>query len=313
MRLHAYLDDWLQPSTSQSLSIQHQDQLLQMVLSLGFVPNWDKSELIPSQMFCFLGARFDLEKGMIGPSLDRIVRLQMIIQKMLASHSASAREVHSVLGTDGICGPSPSLWPGSQAFTTMACERPVVSGNPVMGLPYFTGSLVQTSSRAMAEQGFSSCYGSTGSSTTRLLSVHRCESGGLGRPSGPSLSFRPVSVQWSKEHINVLELRAVWLALKSFRQVISGCQVLLSTDNTTVAAYLNKGGGARSRTLLFMATKLLAWCAKRQVSLTAKFVPGKLNVLADLLSKKGQIIHTEWTLHRATFCLRFFTSGKSHT
>ena len=94
--------------------------------------------------------------------------------------------------TDGICGPSPPLWPGSQAFTTMACERPVVSGNPVLGLPYFTGSLVQTSSRAMAEQGFSSCYGSAGSSTTRLLSVHGCESGGLGRPSGRSLSFKPV-------------------------------------------------------------------------------------------------------------------------
>ena len=75
LHLHAYLDDWLKPSTSQSLSIQHRDQLLRMVLSLGFVPNWDKSELIPSQMFCFLGARFDLEKGMIGPSLDRIVRL----------------------------------------------------------------------------------------------------------------------------------------------------------------------------------------------------------------------------------------------
>ena len=71
--------------------------------------------------------------------------------------------------TDGICGLSPTLWPGSQAFTTMACERPVVSGNPVLGLPYFTGSLVQISSRAMAEQGFSSCYGSTGSSTTRPI------------------------------------------------------------------------------------------------------------------------------------------------
>ena len=94
--------------------------------------------------------------------------------------------------TDEICGLSPTLWPGSQAFTTMACEKPVVSGNPVLGLPYFTWSLVQTSSRAMAEQGFSSCYGSAGSSTTRLLSVHICESGGLRHPSGQSLSFRPV-------------------------------------------------------------------------------------------------------------------------
>ena len=39
MCLHAYLDDWLQPSTSQSLTIQHWGQLLRTVLSLGFVPN----------------------------------------------------------------------------------------------------------------------------------------------------------------------------------------------------------------------------------------------------------------------------------
>ena len=49
-----------------------------------------------------------------------------------------------------------------------------------------------------------------------------------------------------------------------------------------------------------MATNLLEWCMKRQGSLTAKFVPGKLNVLADSLSRKGQIIHTEWTIHKGT-------------
>ena len=41
-----------------------------------------------------------------------------------------------------------------------------------------------------------------------------------------------------------------------------------------------------------MATNLLDWCTKRRVSLTAKFLPGKLNVLVDSLSRKGQIIHT---------------------
>ena len=34
------------------------------------------------------------------------------------------------------------------------------------------------------------------------------------------------SAHWKEHHINVLELRAVWLALKSFCQVISGCHVL---------------------------------------------------------------------------------------
>ena len=97
------------------------------------------------------------------------------------------------------------------------------------------------------------------------------------------------SSYWQTQYINVLELRAVMLALKSFSQIIPNCHILLSTDNMTVAAYLNKEGwgGAWSWTLSFMATNLLEWCMKRQVSLTAKFVPGKLNVLADSLSRKG--------------------------
>ena len=79
MRLHSYLDDWLQPSRSQVMSLFHRDQLLSTVLSLGFVPNWDKSELVPSQRFSFLGARFCLEEGLIGPSLDRLTRLVTLI------------------------------------------------------------------------------------------------------------------------------------------------------------------------------------------------------------------------------------------
>ena len=177
----------------------------------------------------------------------------------------------------------------------MACERPVVSGNPVLRLPYFTGSLVQTSSRAMTEQGFSSCYGSAGSSTTRLLYIHGCESGGMGHPSGRSLSFRPVVCSMEQR---THKCSGTPSSLVSF-EVLSSGNFRLS--GVAVDRQLNRGGlteqrrGARSRTL-----SLLAWCAKRQLSLTAKFVPGKLNVLADSLSRKGQIIHTEWTLHRGT-------------
>ena len=123
----------------------------------------------------------------------------------------------------------------------MTCERPVVSGNPVLGLPYFTGSLVQTSSRAMAEQGFSSCYGSAGSSTTRLLSVHGCESGGLGCPSGQSLSFRPVVCSMEQR---THKCSGTPSSLVSSEVLSSGnFRLLLSTENTTVVAYLNKGGG----------------------------------------------------------------------
>ena len=41
-------------------------------------------------------------------------------------------------------------------------------------------------------------------------------------------------------HINVLELKAVLLALKGFQEHLQGQRVLICSDNNTVVSYLNK-------------------------------------------------------------------------
>ena len=51
------------------------------------------------------------------------------------------------------------------------------------------------------------------------------------------------SLPESKLHINHLELKAVFLALKEFRTLCYNKTVLIATDNTTVVAYINKDGG----------------------------------------------------------------------
>ena len=48
------------------------------------------------------------------------------------------------------------------------------------------------------------------------------------------------SVPESKLHINYLELKAVFLALKEFQNLCVNKIVLVATDNTTVVAYINK-------------------------------------------------------------------------
>ena len=50
------------------------------------------------------------------------------------------------------------------------------------------------------------------------------------------------SVPESKRHINFLELKAVFLALKGFQHLCTARIVLVATDNTTVVAYINKEG-----------------------------------------------------------------------
>ena len=51
------------------------------------------------------------------------------------------------------------------------------------------------------------------------------------------------SLPESKLHINHLELKAVFLALKEFRTLCCNKTVLIATDNTTVVAYIKKEGG----------------------------------------------------------------------
>ena len=64
---------------------------------------------------------------------------------------------------------------------------------------------------------------------------------------GAHLNEIVLSGLWSNKeaqlHINVLELKAVLLALKGFQEHLQGQRVLLCSDNSTVVSYLNKEGG----------------------------------------------------------------------
>ena len=109
------------------------------------------------------------------------------------------------------------------------------------------------------------------------------------------------SVPESKLHINHLELKAVFLALKAFQDLCSNNIVLVATDNTTVVAYINKEGGMKSGSMCALLWRILSWCTRKQVNLKARHIPGRLNVIADKLSRLGQTIQTEWSLHPEVF------------
>ena len=104
------------------------------------------------------------------------------------------------------------------------------------------------------------------------------------------------SLPESKLHINYLELKAVFLALKDFEDICSNKIVLIATDNTTVVSYINKEGGMRSGPLYALLWRILTWCTTHQVTLKARHIPGRLNVVADKLSRLGKTIQTEWAL-----------------
>ena len=111
-------------------------------------------------------------------------------------------------------------------------------------------------------------------------------------------------------HINVLELKAVSLALQRFRDQCQNQTVLVATDNSTVVAYINKQGGTHSAEMCTLLWKIMTWCHHYQITLKARHIPVCLNVMTDLLSRSNQVQSTEWSLHPQVFkqiCHKWFT------
>ncbi len=68
------------------------------------------------------------------------------------------------------------------------------------------------------------------------------------------------------------------------------------TDNTAVVSYINHQGGLRSRPLYKLAHQILVWSQDKFLSLRAVYIPGHLNVGADILLRQGPR-PGEWRLH----------------
>ena len=88
------------------------------------------------------------------------------------------------------------------------------------------------------------------------------------------------------------------LALKTFVPQLSFQQriIQVTSDNTTICAYINKQGGTGSWDMFALTWHLFAFCQKNKVVLSARHVPGVMNLVAHQLSRSHQILHTEWSL-----------------
>ena len=108
----------------------------------------------------------------------------------------------------------------------------------------------------------------------------------------------------SKLHINYVELKEVFLAWIEFQDVCNNVKIVLvatDRDNTTLVSYINKEADMRSDPLCALLWRILTRCTRHQVTLKARHIPGRLNVVADKVSCLGQIIQTEWSLLQEVF------------
>lgn len=69
---HMYLDDWLNRAMTFPKAAHVTLKLLRLIVLLGILLNFEKPALIPSQIFNYLGYRYDLMQDLVYPVQTRI-------------------------------------------------------------------------------------------------------------------------------------------------------------------------------------------------------------------------------------------------
>lgn len=301
--LRRYLDDWLVSGPSWELCLENARALLLLCSQVGIQINLSKSDLNPSQRKQFLGMVLDTVRARVFPSPDRVSRFQAVVRQFLSAKAPPVTLWRSLLGhlaslarlvPGGLlrmrslqwclkrhwrAASDPDWWrvaPSRQCLEDI--QWWLVPEHLLKGAPFVVAPPVQTLFSDASQLGW-------------------------GAHLGDSLASGVWSLEEKELHINHLELLAVFRALQSFRQELSGSVVSVMSDNSTVVAYLRKSGGTRSEPLSALAGEVLRWCESLSISLCPVFVPGRRNVIADVLSR--ECVGTEWTLH-PEICRKIF-------
>ena len=262
--------------------------------------NKEKSELAPKQVFNFVGYQFDLKEGKVRPTEDRWQALTDKIRSMMSDPVCPVRKFMSLIGlltaTEkqvhlGRLHMRPIQWHLKNNWRVPESLEKVIPV-PKSLHPHLRWWLEESNV----------LLGQPLHPLKHALQIFTDASNeGWGAHLDDHTARGTWSLPESKLHINHLELKAVFLALKEFRTLVCNKTVLVATDNTTVVAYINKEGGMKSGSLCALLWRILSWCTRQQVTLRARHIPGRLNVIADKLSRLGQTIQTEWSLHPAVF------------
>ena len=304
-----YLDDWLVQICTYQEGLVQKDYLVSLCLQLGLMLNWEKSELIPTQQFIFIGAFFDLINNRVYPKEENMKKLQGKVDNFLISSSVTAKKWQSLLGT--MTSQYRFIKWGRLEMRTpqlyLLAQWNQRTGDPYQKLlipPQIKQSLLWWKDQKYNPLGVPLIPPPF---TIRVF-TDASKKGWGGHVD--NLQFQGL---WNQEeqklHINILEMRAVSLTLQ---QLLPQPQawILVSSDNTTVVAYINKEGGTRSKDLMQETYSLFTLVRQQDWNLRATYIPGKLNVIADQLSREGQLLPTEWSLHQEAADILFQKWGK---
>ena len=279
VRLIIYLDDILVMSACPRIAKYHTMMTTNLLTSLGFVINKDKSVLEPCQELEFLGFLVNSKTMSLCLPKDKIRGIKRDCQQLLDNPCVSGRVLSRLLGK--LSASIQAVFPAplhyrfllraknlalkeSQGYETLLTLDQAAQQE----LVWWRDHLTAWNGKSLLRKQEDLIIETDASNLGWGASCKGVQTGGL----------------WSSQerlyHINCLELIAGGFAIKSFCKNKTSIQVKLLMDNTTAIAYINRMGG-HSPILASLVYDIWQWCLQRDIGLSARHILGILNSKAD--------------------------------
>ena len=304
LRIVCYVDDFLLMAQDNCIE-DHKSCLLKCLADLGWTVNFEKSRLTPDTCQEFIGYRITTvnDDGHVWISIprNRIQKVCHDIRRALNKQIVTARALARITGQ--LVAMSKAILPAKLLLRNLYRllrtrdswqSYLILDKGSIKDLLWWATALKTWNGRAVQPQVIE------GQITT--------DASGLGW--GAHFEHHVAQGVWntrmSQMPSNYREMMAVLLALHSFAPLIKGKVIQILSDNISCVAYVNYQGGP-SLMLSQLATAIWSLCVDLQVTISAKFLAGKLNTEADKLSRIFSAY--EWKLHERIFAYLNTTWG----
>lgn len=296
-----YLDDFLIIGQTFMQCQENTKIAVNLLESLGFVINYFKSSLTPSQRHTYLGFVFDTHLMRIELPLDKRAKIKKWVNYLKNKTTCKIRYFTQFIGFLVSCCPAVKYgWLYTKTFERekfIALKNNNMNYNAVMSIP---DSILSDLS-----WWYNNIDLSYNDIKRDLFDMEIYTDASL-TGWGAYMSGRRAHGWWCQDdktkHINILELKAIFLSLQKFCENVRDANILIRSDNTTAISYVNRMGSIQYKNLSFLAREIWQWCEARNLWLFASYIKSEHNWQAD---EESRILppETEWSLAPYAFSI----------
>ena len=277
-----YLDDFFIKANTFEDCLAAMNVIIALLRKLGFHINWNKV-IDPSTKITFLGIEIDSIAMCLRLPDDKLIQVRHELSLFQLRRRASKKQLQSLAGKLNSCA---SVVYGGRVFSRRIIDtinllkedshKIKLSGSIRADIAWWHAFMSSFNGRSMLldKQPITSVF--TDSCTLGAGGVYNCD-----------WLYTNWKLDWplvANFHINSKEILAVFLAACRWSHSWTNKRIYIQSDNMTTVAAINKGTSRNP--FLMSCLRVMFWLsACFNFRITAKFIPGVSNTVADDISR----------------------------